>query len=142
VHGADIGEAYRLAATSAHARGAYNIAAGPVLDRDELAKAFDARPIRIPERPLRIAADLTFRARLQPAPPGWLDMGLAVPTMDISRAREQLGWEPLFSSTRALEELLAGMRHPIGAPTPPLEPHAGGPLRVREFTSGVGARPR
>jgi UDP-glucose 4-epimerase len=140
VHAADIGEAYRLAATNPDARGAYNIAAGPVLDRSTLAATLQARPISIPERPLRIAADLTFRARLQPAPPGWLDMGLAVPTMDIRRAREELGWTPRFSATDALHDLLSGLRDPIGAPTPPLETHAGGPLRVKEFTSGVGAR--
>ena len=28
-----------------------------------------------------------------------------------------------------------------GVDTPPLDPDAGGPLRFREFLSGVGARP-
>ena len=89
---------------------------------------------------MRALADLTFRARLQPAPPGWLDMGLAVPTMDTRRAREQLGWTPRHSAQEALLELLAGMRHPTGAPTPPLAPHAGGRLRLRELRTGVGGR--
>jgi UDP-glucose 4-epimerase len=140
VHAADVGEAYRLAATDADARGAYNIAADPVLDPAALALTLKARRIRIPEKPLRIAADLTFRARLQPAPPGWLDMGLAVPTMDTSRAREQLGWTPRRTAIEALHELLAGLRDPTGAPTPPLEPHAGGPVRIKEFTPGVGGK--
>src|SRR3954471_4212863 len=39
VHGDDVGEAYRLAAFSEHARGAYNIAADPVLDPVTLARA-------------------------------------------------------------------------------------------------------
>jgi nucleoside-diphosphate-sugar epimerase len=142
VHGADIGEAYRLAATNPEARGAYNIAADPVLDRETLARTLGARVVDVPARVLRVLADVTWRARLQPTPPGWLDMGLAVPVMDSRRAREQLGWTPRYSATETLHELLAGMRHPTGAPTPPLEPHAGGPLRVREFTSGVGARLR
>ena len=140
VHGADIGEAYRLAATNPEARGAYNIAADPVLDPEALARVLKSRRVRFPERPLRVAADLTFRARLQPAPPGWLDMGLAVPTMDTARARKQLGWTPRYSAVEALLELLEGMRHPTGAPTPPLEPHAGGPGRIKEFTTGVGGR--
>src|SRR4051812_43267114 len=38
VHAADVAEAYRLAATSSEARGAYNIAADPVLDRAQLAR--------------------------------------------------------------------------------------------------------
>jgi UDP-glucose 4-epimerase len=140
VHATDVGEAYRLAALSPDARGAYNIAADPVLDQPELARVLGARPVTVPARPVRILADLTFRVRLQPAPPGWLDMGLAVPTMDTRRAREELGWTPRHSSREALLELLDGMRHPTGAPTPPLEPHAGGRFRLGELRTGVGAR--
>lgn len=40
----------------------------------------------------------------------------------------------------ALEDLLNGMRHAEGAPTPPLEPTAGGPLRARELATGVGQK--
>jgi len=140
VHGDDVGVAYRLAALSADARGAYNIAADPVLDPARLANLFRARRVRIPERPLRVLADVTWRARLQPTPPGWLDMGLAVPVMDVRRAREELGWMPRRSATEALMELLDGMRAPAGLPTPPLEPRAGGPLRLRELLTGLGRR--
>src|SRR3954468_6744778 len=38
VHSSDVAEAYRIAATEPHARGAYNIAAEPVLDVPTLAK--------------------------------------------------------------------------------------------------------
>jgi UDP-glucose 4-epimerase len=138
VHGDDVGEAYRLAALSPDAQGAYNIAADLVLDPATLAKLFRARPVRVSARMFRALADLTWWARLQPTPPGWLDMGLAVPLMDTRRAREQLGWTPRLSLTAALEELLAGMREPTGMATPPLEPRAGGPLRIREFLTGVG----
>jgi UDP-glucose 4-epimerase len=51
------------------------------------------------------------------------------------RAREQLGWSPRQS---AIEELLAGMREATGMATPPLEPRAGGRLRIREFLTGIG----
>jgi nucleoside-diphosphate-sugar epimerase len=140
VHGDDVGEAYRLAALSDQAQGAYNIAAEPVLDPSRLARAFGARRVRVPERALRVLADATFRAHLQPTPPGWLDMGLAVPVMDVRRARDELGWTPRRSSVEALMELLDGMRAPAGRPTPPLEPHAGGPLRLRELLTGLGRR--
>jgi UDP-glucose 4-epimerase len=140
VHGDDVAEAYRLAALSPAASGAYNIAADPVLDPPTLARQFRARAARIPAAPLRVLADITWRARLQPTPPGWLDMGLGVPSMDTRRAREQLGWNPRFSATAALEELLAGMQEPAGLDTPPLRPRAGGPLRIREFLTGVGRR--
>ncbi len=140
VHASDVAEAYRLAATSAGARGAYNIAADPVLDPATLGRALNARPVNVPARVLRALAAATWRARLQPTPPGWLDMGLAGPVMDTTRAREELGWAPTRSSTSALLELIAGMRHSEGIDTPPLAPDAGGPLRVRELLTGVGAK--
>jgi nucleoside-diphosphate-sugar epimerase len=140
VHGDDVGEAYRLAALSPTASGAYNIAADPVLDPSTLARHFRARSVRVPAAVLRALADATWRARLQPTPPGWLDMGLEVPLMDTSRAREQLGWNPRFSATSALDDLLAGMQEPAGENTPPLRPRAGGPLRIREFLTGRGRR--
>jgi nucleoside-diphosphate-sugar epimerase len=140
VHAEDVGEAYRLAALEPHACGAYNIAAEPVLDHATLARFFGARVVRIPAQPLRALADLSWRAHLQPTPAGWLDMGLAVPVMDTSRAREQLGWNPRHTATDALAELLAGMREPAGIDTPPLDARAGGPLRAREFLTGLGQR--
>jgi UDP-glucose 4-epimerase len=140
VHGEDVGEAYRLAALSPDASGAYNIAADPVLDPATLARHFRARRVNVPAKVLRALADATWHARLQPTPPGWLDMGLGVPLLDTSRAREQLGWTPRFSATTALDDLLAGMREPAGRDTPPLRARAGGALRVREFLTGVGKR--
>jgi UDP-glucose 4-epimerase len=140
VHGADVGEAYRLAALSPAASGAYNIAADPVLDPATLARHFRTRAVHVPAAALRVLADATWRARLQPTPPGWLDMGLAVPLMDTRRAREELGWNPRFSATSALGDLLAGMQEPAGHDTPPLRARAGGRLRLREFLTGVGRR--
>ena len=140
VHGDDVAEAYRLAALSPDAADAYNIAAEPTLDPAELARVFRARVLPVRAGALRALADLTWRARLQPTPAGWLDMGLGVPVMDTRRAREQLGWTPRHSATSALEELLAGMREPAGLPTPPLTPRAGGPFRLGELLTGVGRR--
>src|SRR5215212_999726 len=48
VHSLDVGEAYRLAIVRDDARGAYNVAADPVLDPDELAELFGARKLRLP----------------------------------------------------------------------------------------------
>jgi UDP-glucose 4-epimerase len=138
VHSLDVAEAYRLAVRNPEARGAYNIAADPVLDGATLGRALGARPVRVPPRALRALADLSFRAHVQPTPPGWLDMGLAVPVMGTRRAREELGWTPRHSATDALLELLEGMRRSDGLDTPALAPGAGGPARVREFVTGVG----
>jgi UDP-glucose 4-epimerase len=140
VHSYDAGDAYRLALVNDDARGAFNIAADPVLDPDELARALDARTVRVPGRVLRGGAALSYGLRLQPSEPGWVDMALAVPVMDTTRARTELGWQPRRSSTDALLDLLDGMRSGAGLDTPPLEPGGAGPMRIREFAGGVGAR--
>jgi UDP-glucose 4-epimerase len=139
VHSRDAGEAYRLAAVK-DVRGAFNIAAEPVLDADELGRVLGARPVAVPPRVLRAAASATYRLRLQPSEAGWLDMGLAVPLMDTTRAREELGWKPSRGADEALLDLLAGMRERAGLDTPPLAADTGGPFRVRELLTGVGRR--
>jgi UDP-glucose 4-epimerase len=140
VHADDVAEAYRLAALSPDARGAYNIAAEPVLDVPTLSRLLGARPVPVPVPLARLVVDLTWRARLQPTPAGWLDMALGVPALDVTRAREQLRWGPVRDATEALLELIDGLRHAQGDDTPPLAADAGGPLRVRELLSGVGRR--
>jgi len=142
VHSHDVGEAYRLAATDGRARGAYNVAADPVLDAATLGRALDARVVNLPVTVVRAAAALSWQARLQPTSPGWLDMGMAVPVLDSGRIRRELGWTPRHAADAALLELMAGMRDSAGAPTPPLEPRAGGPLRIRELVTGLGGRSR
>jgi len=139
VHSLDAGEAYRLAATG-DARGPFNIAAEPVLDPDELGRLLGARPVPIPAAAVRAGADLTWRLRLQPSSPGWLDMALSVPLLDTTRAREDLGWTPRRTAGEALTELIDGMREGAGTPTPPLDPGTSGPARVRELLTGIGSR--
>ena len=139
VHSLDAGEAYRLAVVR-DVRGAFNIAAEPVLDPDELGRLLGARPVPVPAAALRAGADLTWRLRLQPSSPGWVDMALSVPLMDTTRAREELGWTPRRTAGDALLELLEGMREGAGTGTPPLDPATSGPARVRELLTGVGSR--
>jgi UDP-glucose 4-epimerase len=139
VHSLDVAEAYRLAIVS-DVRGAFNVAAEPVLDPDKLGELLDAKPLPIRAGVLRSAADLSWRLRLQPTDPSWVDMGLGVPVMDVTRARTELGWTPRYGADEALLELLDGMREGADYPTPPLERRAGGPMRVRELLTGVGKR--
>jgi nucleoside-diphosphate-sugar epimerase len=139
VHSHDVGEAYRLAATR-DVRGAFNIAADPVLDPDVLGRLLGARPVPVSARVLRGLARLTWKLRMQPSPEGWFDMALAVPLMDWSRAQRELGWEPRAGADDALLDLLRGFREGAGLSTPPLDPATGGPARAGEVATGVGAR--
>ncbi|HMI82102.1 MAG TPA: NAD-dependent epimerase/dehydratase family protein [Solirubrobacterales bacterium] len=139
VHSRDVGEAYRQAVVR-EVSGAFNVAAEPEIGVDELCELFGARSFPLPAGALRAAANATWKLRLQPSPPGWIDLALGVPMMDTTRAREELGWEPAVTSLQALDELLDGLRHAEGGPTPPLDPAAGGPMRARELATGVGQR--
>jgi UDP-glucose 4-epimerase len=139
VHSLDAGEAYRLAIVG-DARGPFNIAADPVLDSARLARLLGARQVPVPPSVLRGAAALTWRLRLQPSPPGWVDMALGVPLLDTSRARKELGWTPRYPANRALMELIDGMRRGADLETPALAAETSGPLRLRELVTGVGRR--
>ena len=131
LHSSDVAEAYRLAATG-DVRGAFNLAAEPVLDEAAIAAALEARVVTLPGDLVRALAAASWRARLQPTSPGWVDMARAVPLMDTGRARMELGWEPARASAEAIREVLTGMADRAGEDTPPLAAGAGGPLRVRE----------
>jgi UDP-glucose 4-epimerase len=138
VHSEDVGQAY-LRAVLADVGGAFNIAAEPPLSPEEMADRIGVRSFPVPARVVRRLADLSWRMRLQPTPPGWLDMALNVPLMSSERAREELGWEPRHNAVDALEELLAGMRGGHGAETPPLGADSAG-ARLEDLKTGVGAR--
>ena len=139
VHSYDVGEAFRRALVG-DVRGAFNVAAEPVLDAREVGRILNARPLPIPARPARAAVELSWRLRLQPVTPGWLDMALNVPVMDTTRARTELGWSPQRSAEDALLDLLEGLRTRADFPTPPLSKETSGPFRIREILTGVGGR--
>jgi hypothetical protein len=82
---------------------------------------------------------VAWRLHLQPTPPGWVDLALAVPLMDCSRARDELGWKPTRTATETLRELLQGLRAGEGDATPPLDSD-GDPARLQELKTGVGER--
>jgi len=138
VHSEDVGRAY-LRAVLADVDGAFNIAAEPPLSPEEMAERIGVRSFPVPARLVRRLADLSWKLRLQPTPPGWLDMALNVPMMSSDRARAELGWEPHYSSVEALEELLEGLREGRGEETPPLEADSVN-ARLEDLKTGVGAR--
>jgi nucleoside-diphosphate-sugar epimerase len=140
VHSLDVGDAY-LRAVLSEASGAFNLAADPPIGPPELAEILRARPMKLPRAALRGTAAATFALRLQPSEPGWVDMALAVPLLDTARARRELGWEPARSGTEALSELIDAMRRGTDYETPPLARGTSGPGRIREFLTGLGARP-
>ena len=139
IHSYDVGEAFRLAIVG-EARGAFNLAAEPVLDAREIGRILNARPVPVPGGLARVGARLSWLSRLQPVPEGWLDLARNVPIMDTTRARTELGWTPQRGADEALLELLEGLRTGAGLDTPPLSRATSGPFRIREILTGVGGR--
>lgn len=136
VHSYDVGEAVRLALLS-DARGAFNLATEPPLDARRVAEHFGGRTVRVPGGLARAAVDVSWRLRLHPVAPGWLDLARRVPLMDTTRARQELGWSPGYDAGQTLEDVISGLESGAGLGTPVLSPHSGS-LRAREFETGVG----
>jgi nucleoside-diphosphate-sugar epimerase len=139
VHTADVAAAYRLA-VERPVRGAFNIAADPVVDARLLAECLHARVVRVPARAVRAATAALWKLHVVPTSPYLLDAVLRLPIMNTQRARDELGWTPRYTSRDAIEAFISGIREGSGMPTPPLEsPLAGG--RIQELRTGVGERP-
>lgn len=141
LHTRDAAEAYRLA-IGQPVHGAFNLAAEPVVDAEALSELLDARPVRVPAGPTRAALAAAWRLHLAPASPMLFDLARSLPLMDTTRARSELGWAPSVTSLDALRDFLVGLRRSAGAETPTLRSKAGGFLRIREITTGVGERYR
>ncbi|MFF0945967.1 NAD-dependent epimerase/dehydratase family protein [Kocuria sp. CPCC 205300] len=89
------------------AGGAFNIAAEPVLGPDGVAQVLGAkRVLPVPPALVRALVAITYRLRLQPTDPGWIDLADAVPIMDTTRIREVTGWSETVSSLEALRQLV------------------------------------
>ncbi|MDG4786928.1 NAD-dependent epimerase/dehydratase family protein [Micromonospora sp. WMMD1102] len=139
LHSTDAAEAYRLAVLR-DVRGAFNVAAEPVVDGRLLAEVLRARRVRLPVGPVRAALALAWHLHLVPASPHLFDAVLRVPIMDTTRARTELGWTPRHTAREAIEEFLHGLRDAGGMPTAPLTPRLRGG-RFAEAATGVGERP-
>lgn len=119
----DFARAYVSAITS-DVSGAFNIAADPVLTPDVIAGAVDGRAFPLPRALVHAVAAVSYRARLQPTEPGWLDLATETPLMDPARAQRDLGWEPKVAATEALRSVLDGIGAGAGDTTVPLLPRS------------------
>ena len=137
VHAADIADLFARAVLDPRARGTYNGAAEPVLDPPTIAAALGVRRVRIPLAPVRVLADATWHARIQPTDPGWVDIASQTPLMDSSRARDELGWRPTHDARATLLEALDGVADGSGSGTPPLRGRQTDPAAVLKTVRSV-----
>lgn len=138
LHTDDAADAFRLAALG-DARGAFNIAADPVVDAALLADCLGARVVPMPAWAARAALSAAWNLRLVPASPYLFDAVLRLPLMDTGRARRELGWSPRLSSREAIEEFLRGLQTHSGMDTAPLADELPGG-RFEELRKNVTGR--
>ncbi|WP_430783737.1 NAD-dependent epimerase/dehydratase family protein [Actinoplanes sp. G11-F43] len=129
VHADDVADAY-LRALRGDVRGAFNIAAGPVLDADVVSRAFHGVPVPVPGLLIEGAAALTWQLRLQPVDRGWVRLALKAPLMSCDRAAAELGWRPATDAISALRELVTGIADRAHTQSPPM---AGDPALPGRF---------
>jgi nucleoside-diphosphate-sugar epimerase len=135
VHADDVADAYVRAALS-DVGGAFNLAADPVLDGPALARRYHGRVVPLPVPVLRAAAAVTWRARLQPVEPGWIDLAAGVPLLSSARAAVELGWTPRIDALDAVAELFTGMAEHAGAPSPALRERRPAAARLAAMLAG------
>ncbi|MBW5487107.1 NAD-dependent epimerase/dehydratase family protein [Streptomyces bambusae] len=119
LHTDDAAAAYR-AAVVLPVRGPFNLVADPVMDSAALAELLRARTVTLPLAATRTAVAAAWRMHLVPASPGLLDAVLRLPLLVAGRARHELGWEPRYTATEAMEAFLRGLREGAGLATAPL----------------------
>jgi nucleoside-diphosphate-sugar epimerase len=119
VHADDVADAF-LGAIERRASGPFNLSAAQPLRRDDVAHVLGAKPVHVPAGVLGTLVDLSWRARLQPIDRGWLDMAFSVPLLDCTRAARELDWQPQWSPSAALTDLLDGVAQQSFAESPPL----------------------
>jgi nucleoside-diphosphate-sugar epimerase len=108
VHADDVADALvRILRQRPH--GPVNLVAEPVVTPRVLAELLGGRHVPVPSWLLRLLANVTWRLRLQPTPPGWVDLALTAPLLDATRARTELGWQPAFDAQEALQALVRGI---------------------------------
>jgi UDP-glucose 4-epimerase len=123
LHTDDVADAV-VRAIHRRATGPFNLAAEPPLRRDDIAEALGARTIHVPARVMGVLVDVSWHARLQPVDRGWIDLAFSVPLLDCARAREELDWRPMWSSTAAFADLIQGVCDGAHDDSPPLRRRA------------------
>lgn len=120
--------------------GAFNVAATDPMTRAVVADVLGARPVQVPSAVLRAAVAASWRLRLQPLSPGWIDLAFAVPLQDCGRAHRELGWSPSVDPRLALTDAVDGIAANVGTASPALRPRSVID-RARDFlTSGPVSR--
>jgi UDP-glucose 4-epimerase len=104
VHHDDVATALVAATKGVGAPGAYNLAGDGTITVSDIAKATGRLAFPIPRLLLKPAA-LGANLPLVPTLAQWVNAGRTPVIMDTTKARTQLGWNPLYDTRETLREL-------------------------------------
>jgi nucleoside-diphosphate-sugar epimerase len=111
IHEEDVGQAFLLCIVGAGPAGTYNITGDGVLSGTEVAREFGVVPLPVPGGPVQAAARAVSALPLPSfAPPvtEWAEALSHPAIMDASKAKDELGWRPRYTSIEALRDTLDG----------------------------------
>ncbi len=109
VHHDDVAAAIALAATAPAPPGAYNIAGDGLVTVADVARALGGRPVRVPAVAASAASAAISHLPFVPSMLEWLHVARTSVVMDTTKARTQLGWQPLHSSAETLAALASAV---------------------------------
>ena len=109
VHQEDVARALHLCVVGAGPAGTYNIAADDLVTVADVAREVGVLPISVPRLPVSAAARLLVRTPGLPTMAQWLETMTHPAVMDVSRAKDQLGWQPEHSALDSLRAALGDL---------------------------------
>jgi UDP-glucose 4-epimerase len=110
VHTEDVALALAAAVRGEGEPGIYNLAGAGTITAADLAGAFGWHSVPVPRAGIALGAGVVDKLPLMPPQASWLN-ALRVPVvMDTTRAREQLGWEPLHDTRAVLADTARSAR--------------------------------
>lgn len=123
VHADDVADLVARAVEQ-RAGGAFNVAADPPLTAALFAEVLGAKHVHVPSGLMRPLVSASWHLHLQQVDTGWFDLAFAVPLVDTTRARTELGWAPTHDAAAVMREVVEGMRDRASGPTPALRPRS------------------
>jgi nucleoside-diphosphate-sugar epimerase len=108
IHEDDVGQALVQCVVAAGPPGAYNIAGDGVLTAADVAREMGFIPLRLPAKPVQTAARALAKVPFLPTAAEWVEAVSHPAVMATSRAKQELGWRPRYSSLEALRATLRG----------------------------------
>ena len=110
VHTDDVATALAAAVRGEGSPGAYNLAGEGTITASDLARAFRWRSVPMPRVGLHAAASAVGVIPFMPAQVSWLNAFRVPVVMDSARAREELGWRPVYDTRAVLNDTAARAR--------------------------------